>query len=69
MVKKLLKQKKICFGSWNVITLVDADCCPERTTAIVGHELARYITTAALRETSRAHIGRVKEFGADYTFF
>ena len=33
---------------------MDADCHPERMTAIVGHELARYIAVAALSETRRA---------------
>ena len=49
---------------------MDADCRPERMTAIVGHELARYnIAVAALSETRRADTGCVKEMGAGYTFF
>ena len=61
---------KINFGAWNVRTLMDADCRPERMTAIVGHELARYnIAVAALSETRRADTGCVKEMGAGYTFF
>ena len=58
------------FGAWNVRTLMDADCRPERMTAIVGHELDRYnIAIAALSETRRADTGSVKEMGAGYTFF
>ena len=49
---------------------MDADCRPERMTAIVGHELARYnIAVAALSETRRADTGCVNEMGAGYTFF
>ena len=49
---------------------MDADCRPERMTAIVGHELARYnIAVAALSETRRADTSCVKEMGAGYTFF
>ena len=49
---------------------MDADCRPERMTAIVGHELARYnIAVAVLSETRRADTGCVKEMGAGYTFF
>ena len=49
---------------------MDADCRPERMTAIVGHELARYnIAVAALSETRRADTGSVKEMGVGYTFF
>ena len=49
---------------------MDADCRPERMTAIVDHELARYnIAVAALSETRRADTGCVKEMGAGYTFF
>ena len=49
---------------------MDADCRPERMTAIVGHELARYnIAVAALSETRKADTGCVKEMGTGYTFF
>ncbi|XP_063598682.1 uncharacterized protein LOC134775152 [Penaeus indicus] len=49
---------------------MDADQRPERMTAIVGHELARYnIAIAALSETRRADTGSVKEMGVGYTFF
>ena len=49
---------------------MDADSHPERMTAIVGHELARYnIAVAALSETRRADTDCVKEMGAGYTFF
>ena len=49
---------------------MDADCHPERMTAIVGHELARYnIAIAALSETRRADTGCVKEMTAGYILF
>lgn len=49
---------------------MDSDKRPERTTAIVGHELGRYnIAIAALSETRRADTGTLKEIGAGYTFF
>ena len=68
--KTRTNKTKINFGAWNVRTLMDADCRPERMTAIVGHELARYnIAVAALSETRRADTGCVKEMGAGYSFF
>ena len=43
---------------------------PERRTALVGMELARYkVDIAALSETRLAEEGQLKEAGADYTFF
>ena len=43
---------------------------PERRTALVGRELARYnIDIAALSETRFAEEGHLKEVGAGYTFF
>lgn len=57
-------------GAWNVRTLMDSGTRPERITAIVGHELARYsIAIAALSETRRADTGNLKEVGAGYTFY
>ena len=49
---------------------MDSDTRPERMTAIVGHELAKYdIAIAALSETRRADTGSLKEVGAGYTFY
>ena len=59
-------------GAWNVRTLMDSAWSdrPQRRTALVGRELARYgIEIAALSETSYAEIGEIKEVGAGYTFF
>ena len=43
---------------------------PERRTALVGLELARYkVDIAALSETRLAEEGQLKEAGAGYTFF
>ena len=43
---------------------------PERTTALVGRELARYkVDIAALSETRLAEEGQLKETGAGFTFF
>ena len=56
--KSQTKKATTNFGAWNVRTLMDADSRPERMTAIVGHELARYnIAVAALSETRRADTG------------
>ena len=60
------------FGAWNVRTLMDTakSSRPERMTAIVGNELARYnIDIAALCETRLAETGDLTEHGAGYTFF
>ena len=60
------------FAAWNVRTLMDTrnDNRPERMTAIVGYELARYnIDVAALSETRLAETGDLTEVGAGYTFF
>jgi hypothetical protein len=43
---------------------------PDRRTAVVGNELARYnIDIAALQETRFAEEGQLTDRGADYTFF
>ena len=59
-------------ATWNVRTLLDnarADR-PERRTALVAKELARYnIDIAALSETRRAEKGELTEPGGGYTFF
>ena len=60
------------FGAWNVRTLMDTENRnrPQRMTAIVAHELARYkIDIAALSETRLADTGVLTESGAGYTFF
>ena len=57
---------------WNVRTLLDNPNSdhPERRTAIISRELARYdIDIAALSETRRADEGQLKEEGGGYTFF
>ena len=60
------------FAAWNVRTLMDTRNTnrPERMTAIVGYELARYnIDVAALSETRLAETGDLTEVGAGYTFW
>ena len=66
------QQKKLLVGAWNVRTLLDRDntARPERRTALIAKELARYrIDIAALRETRLADEGILKEDGGGYTFF
>ena len=59
-------------ATWNVRTLLDntrADR-PERRTALVARELARYrVDIAALSETRLADKGQLTESGGGYTFF
>ena len=60
------KQKKLLVGAWNVCTLLDRDniARPERRTALIAKELARYrIDIAALSETRLADEGTPKEYG------
>ena len=64
--------KSFIFGTWNVRTLLDNAQAnrPERRTALVGRELARYkVDIAALSETRLAEEGQLKETGAGFTFF
>ena len=59
--------KSFIFGTWNVRTLLDNAQAnrPERRTALVGRELARYkVDIAALSETRLAEEGQLKETGA-----
>ena len=59
-------------GAWNVHTLLDRDVAdrPQRRTALIGKELARYgIDIAALSETRLAGEGELCERGSGYTFF
>ena len=62
----------ITLGAWNVRTLMDNPSAnrPERRTALVARELARYkIDIAALSETRLANEGQLTEVGGGYTFF
>ena len=59
-------------GAWNVRTLLDRDDAdrPQRRTALIGKELARYgIDVAALSETRLAGEGELCERGSGYTFY
>ncbi|KAJ8022068.1 Craniofacial development protein 2 [Holothuria leucospilota] len=62
----------LTLGTWNVRTLLDnphADR-PERRTALVARELARYrVDIAALSETRLPDKGQMTEHGGGYTFF
>ena len=65
-----LKHMNLC--CWNIRTLLDKvdGIRPERRTAIVAKELARYnIGIAALSETRLAGESDRKEDGSGYTFF
>ena len=59
-------------GERNVRTLMDTPSAdrPERRTAQVARELARYrVDIAALSETCRANEGQLTEDGGGYCFF
>ena len=59
-------------AAWNIRTLMDKDDSdrPERRTALIAKELARYnIDIAALSETRLAGKGELCERGTGYTFF
>ena len=59
-------------GSWNVRTLMNNPEAerPERRTALVARELARYhVDIAAISETRRANEGQLTEEGGGYCFF
>ena len=70
-----MKRKKcesILVGSWNVRTLTDFSDVnrPERRTALIAKELARYnLDIVALSETRLADEGQLTERGGGYTFF
>ena len=70
--RNIKKCNNINLGAWNVRTLLDntkADR-PERRTALVARELARYnVEIAALSETRLADKGQLTEQGGGYTFF
>nr|VZH97019.1 unnamed protein product [Spirometra erinaceieuropaei] len=58
--------------AWNVRSLLDNPRSnrPERRTALVARELARYkVDIAALSETRFSEQGQLEEVGAGYTFF
>ncbi|XP_072181473.1 craniofacial development protein 2-like [Diadema setosum] len=67
-----MKTKALTLASWNVRTLLDDTKAnrPERRTALVTRELARYnVDIAALSETRLAERGQLTENGGGYTFF
>ncbi|XP_039386731.1 uncharacterized protein LOC120401127, partial [Mauremys reevesii] len=62
----------LTIGTWNVRTLQDNPSAdrPERRTALVARELARFnIDIAALCETRLANEGQLTGIGGGYTFF
>jgi hypothetical protein len=64
--------KVLNLGTWNVRTLLDNSKAdrPERRTALVARELARYnVDIAALEETRLADKGQLTEQSGGYTFF
>lgn len=66
------KVTSLTIGTWNVRTLQDNPSAdrPERRTALVARELARFnINIAALCETRLANEGQLTETGGGYTFF
>jgi hypothetical protein len=70
--RKNTKLKPIRIAAWNVRTLLDNPTAdrPERRTALLCRELARYrIDIAALSETRFSEEGQLTERGADYTIF
>ncbi|CAH8447615.1 unnamed protein product [Dicrocoelium dendriticum] len=65
-------RKALSIGCWNMRTLLEWNFseCPERRTALVAMELARYhIDIAALSETRLAEQDKLHETGAGYTFY
>ncbi|BHF73788.1 hypothetical protein SprV_0401687100 [Sparganum proliferum] len=62
----------LTLAAWNVRSLLDnpRSSRPERRTALVAQELARYkVDIAALSETRFSEQGQLEEVGAGYTFF
>ncbi|BHF85591.1 hypothetical protein SprV_1002876000 [Sparganum proliferum] len=62
----------LTLAAWNVRSLLDNPRSnrPERRTALVARELARYkVDIAALSETRFSEQGQLEEVGAGYTFF
>ena len=70
--KKRYRVKPLTIGAWNVRTLLDRSTAnrPERRTALIARELARYnLHIVALSETRFADEGEITEKKAGYTFF
>ncbi|KAF7246210.1 Craniofacial development protein 2 [Varanus komodoensis] len=70
--KQKSKVTPLTIGTWNVRTLQDNPSAdqPERRTALVARELARFnIDIVALCETRLANEGQLTETGGGYTFF
>jgi exonuclease III len=70
--KQKINTIPLVIGAWNVRTMTDIDTKnrPERRTALIGRELARYnVDIAALSETRLAGEGQICESGAGYTFY
>ena len=68
------KAMKLTLALWNVRTLLDSTTStsgrPERRTALVARELARYrVDIAALSKTRFPDKGQLTEIGGGYTFF
>nr|VZI46851.1 unnamed protein product [Spirometra erinaceieuropaei] len=64
--------RPLTLAAWNVRSFLDNPRSnrPERRTAIVARELARYkVDIAALSETRFSEQGQLEEVGAGYTFF
>nr|VZI31861.1 unnamed protein product [Spirometra erinaceieuropaei] len=64
--------RPLTLAAWNVRSLLDNPRSnrPERRTALVARELARYkVDIAALSETRFSEQGQLEEVGAGYTFF
>ncbi|VDM03006.1 unnamed protein product, partial [Schistocephalus solidus] len=62
----------LTLAAWNVRSLLDSPRSnrPERRTALVARELARYkVDIAALSETRFAEQGQLEEVGAGYNFW
>ncbi|BHF85178.1 hypothetical protein SprV_1002833900 [Sparganum proliferum] len=62
----------LTLAAWNVRSILDNPRTnrPERRTALVARELARYkVDIAALSETRFSEQGQLEEVGAGYTFF
>lgn len=66
------KIKDLIIGTWNVRTLLDNDVnlCPERKTALIARELAKYnIDIAAISETHLSDSGELCEQLGGYTYY
>nr|VZI47182.1 unnamed protein product [Spirometra erinaceieuropaei] len=64
--------RPLTLAAWNVRSLLDNQRSnrPERRTALVARELARYkVDIAALSETRFSEQGQLEEVGAGYSFF